>query len=50
VYREQTAPLIDYYEEGGPVPIRISADRAVEPIQKDVREALGVGSEAGRPR
>ncbi len=40
VYREQTEPLIAYYEESDTPVRRIDGDRGVEEVQSDVLEAL----------
>jgi len=43
VYRQQTEPLIEYYEGHGPFPVRIEAAQAASAVQEDLRTALGVG-------
>lgn len=40
VYREETAPLIEWYEAHEAEQIHIEADRGVDEIQADLREAL----------
>jgi adenylate kinase len=40
VYRQQTEPLIEYYDEQGVV-ARIDGDKAPEAVYADIREALG---------
>jgi len=40
VYREQTEPLIDYYEKG-PVPVlRVDGEGAIEDVRRDMQRAL----------
>ncbi|MBI4539274.1 MAG: adenylate kinase [Gemmatimonadetes bacterium] len=41
VYREETAPLIAYYERRGAEVLRVAADGTVEEVRCRVREALG---------
>jgi adenylate kinase len=40
VYRDQTEPLIDYYDKAGVV-ARIDGDKAPDQVYADIREALG---------
>lgn len=40
VYRTETAPLIDFYERRAGLVRRIDADRAVDEVQRDIREAV----------
>jgi len=40
VYREQTAPLIDYYKRKG-ILIRLDASRSVEEVHENLKRALG---------
>ena len=43
VYREKTAPLIEYYERLGLLR-RIDGDRTIEEVNAGIRQALGVSS------
>lgn len=43
VYRRQTEPLIAYYEGSKATVHHVRGDQAVEAVQGDVREALGLG-------
>lgn len=45
VYREQTEPVVRFYEEGSAPVIRVDGDRAPDSVYDDVREV--VRSEAG---
>jgi adenylate kinase len=40
VYREQTAPLVSYYESGGGSLERVHADRAVDDVYADFRSVV----------
>ncbi|MGH7476944.1 MAG: adenylate kinase [Longimicrobiales bacterium] len=42
VYREQTEPLIDYYEKNGAPVAYVDGNRPVEAVQHSVRETLGL--------
>lgn len=42
VYREQTEPLIGYYQSHGPVPLRIDGGQSPDEVQEDLRTALGL--------
>ena len=42
VYREQTAPLIDWYEASDTVQVTIEADRPVDEVQAEFRAAVGL--------
>lgn len=44
VYREQTAPLIDWYERSDAEQVVVEADRDVDAIQADFRRAVGLDS------
>jgi adenylate kinase len=43
VYREETAPLIAFYERGAAPVRRIDADRPVDEVQRRIREVAGKG-------
>ena len=47
VYREQTEPLIGYYEGHGPLPIRIDGGQDAAAVQEDLRAALGLPDSEG---
>ncbi len=40
VYREQTAPLVSFYEDGGTAFERIRADRSVDEVYSDFKESV----------
>lgn len=44
VYREQTAPLVSFYEKDEAPLERIEADRAVEDVYSEFRDVVGVAS------
>ena len=46
VYREQTEPLVEYYEGHGPIPLRIDAGQDMADVGSDLRRALGLGEES----
>lgn len=43
VYREQTEPLVEYYEGHGPFPLRVEGGKDMAAVAHDVRRALGLG-------
>ena len=46
VYEDQTAPLVDYYEGHGPIPLRIDGGQDMKDVASDLRSALGLGGAA----
>ena len=46
VYREQTEPLVGYYDEADARVVRVDGDRPVEEVEADVRAAAGEGARA----
>jgi adenylate kinase len=43
VYREQTEPLIDWYQKSGAKVVEVDAARPVDEVQKSFRKAVGRG-------
>lgn len=47
VYRRRTEPLIRFYEEGRTPVEHVAGSQDVDDVQSDIRDAVGVSSEAG---
>ncbi len=43
VYREQTEPLVEFYERHGPVPLQVDGGQDMGDVAAAVRSALGLG-------